>query len=55
MKSDAIGNAAIGIGGTVLALITPEKAAIIAGLSTAAWMIWQLVTSVYDRFTNKPK
>ncbi len=53
MKSETAGHAAIGIGGTVIALITPEKVAIFAGLSTSAWMLWQLGCSIYDRFRNK--
>ncbi len=53
MRHDTAGHAAIGIGGTLLAVISPEKAAVIAGLSTAAWMLWQLGTSAYDRFFRK--
>lgn len=53
MKPEVAGNAAVGIGGTLLAMVTPERAAIIAGLSTAAWMTWQLGTAIYDRLRKK--
>lgn len=46
-------NATIGIGGTALAVITPELAAIFAGVATGLWMIWQLGTSIYDRLRRK--
>ena len=53
MKPDVAGNTAIGIGGTLVALVSPEKAAIFAGLATGTWMLWQLGSSVYDRFRKK--
>lgn len=53
MKPDTAGHAAIGIGGTLLAIVSAEKAAVIAGLSTSAWMLWQLGTAAYDRWKSK--
>lgn len=53
MKPDHLINATIGVGGTVLAVITPERVAIFAGLSTGTWMLWQLGCSAYDRFFKK--
>lgn len=46
-------NASIGIGGTALAVLTPERAAIFAGCATGVWMLWQLATSIYDRLIRK--
>lgn len=42
-------NGAVGIGGTILATVTPERAAIFAGLATGFWMLWQVGLSVWDR------
>lgn len=53
MKPETAGNAAVGIGGTLLAIVSPEKVAVMAGLSTTAWMLWQLGASIYDRFRKK--
>lgn len=39
MKSQHIENSIVGIGGTLLAIISPDRVAVIAGLSTAAWML----------------
>lgn len=46
-------NLCIGVGGTVLAFVTPEAAGIAAGLATAAWMLWQLATGIYDRVKGR--
>lgn len=53
MKSQHIENSIVGIGGTLLAIISPDRVAVIAGLSTAAWMLWQLGSSVYDRWNRR--
>jgi len=44
---------AVGVAGTVFAFMTPDRAGIAAGLATAAWMLWQLGASVYDRVTGR--
>jgi len=49
MKPETAGHAAIGIGGTVVATVSSEMAAIFAGLATGLWMLWQLGCSIYDR------
>lgn len=46
-------NSAIGIGGTVLAVLTPERAAIFAGCATGVWMLWQFGCSVWDRWKGR--
>lgn len=50
MKHEHLIHGTVGIGGTTLAAwLSSERAATVAGLSTAAWMLWQLGCSVYDR------
>ncbi len=49
MKSETLINAGIGVTGTLAGFISSEKVGIAAGLATAAWMIWQLCCSIYDR------
>lgn len=46
-------NGAVGIGGTILATVTPERAAIFAGLATGFWMLWQVGLSVWDRVKTR--
>ena len=46
-------NGTIGIGGTILSVITSERAAIFAGCATGIWMLWQIGCSAWDRFRNK--
>jgi hypothetical protein len=46
----ATGHFVVGVVGTAIASIEPDKAAaIFAGVSTGAWMLYQLGAAMYDR------
>ncbi len=51
--NDKVGNSIIGVGGTALAVLTPERAAIFAGVSTGLWMLWQLASGICDRVKGR--
>lgn len=53
MKAETFINGLVGVTGTTLAWVSSADAAIVCGLSTAAWMLWQLGTSIYDRLRKK--
>lgn len=56
MKHEHLIHGAVGISGTALAAwLSSERVAIVAGLSTAAWMLWQLALSIYDRCIRRRK
>lgn len=51
----AVANLGIGTSGTLIAWLESGHAAACAGYATAAWMVWQLGCSVYDRLKKKGK
>ena len=53
MKPETAGNAFIGLGGTLVAVLTTDGVAIFAGLATGFWRLWQLAVAIYDRARRK--